>query len=370
MAWQVFHYLVPLRFLGFDVWYVEDSDRYLFDPATYDPTEDFSQNVSRLAVFMDMIGLGHRWIFGRPGSNSACTGAKDRRGLEQLYRDADAVINLCGAQELQDVSADIKNLIYLETDPVQKQVEVANGAQYYIDELNSYDHLFTYGENLGASDCPVPISGYSWLPTRPPVCLDLWESPPPSITEASLTSVANWKHKGKDVVWRGESWRWSKHYEFMKFVDIPKHARLPMELAVGAISASERAHLVESGWRTIASATLDDPLAYRRYIQGSLGEFTVAKEQYVRPKSGWFSDRSVCYLAAGRPVIMQDTAFGKYVPTGEGLFSFKTKEDALEAIDAIASNYARHSRVALEIAHEYFRAERVISDMMRQAGLM
>ena len=370
MVWQVYHYLISLRRLGFDVWYVEDSDRYLYDPISYNPTEDYSANVSLLANFMDNIGLANRWIFGRPGADGVCVGAANRTGLHALYREVDAAINLCGSQEPQDIFSDIACLIYLETDPVQKQVDVANGVQRYIDELDAYHHLFSYGENLGAADCLVPIDRYTWQPTRPPVCVDLWESPSPTLSEAALTSVANWKHKGKDVVWQGESWRWSKHYEFMKFVDIPKRSRLPMELAVGAISESERSRLDESGWRTIASSTLDDPMAYRRYIQGSLGEFTVAKEQYVRPRSGWFSDRSVCYLAAGRPVIMQDTTFGKFVPTGEGLFSYQTEDEALEAIDAIASDYDRHSRGAREIAHEYFGAERVVGHMMQRAGLL
>lgn len=368
MVWQVYHYLVSLRRLGFDVWYVEDSSRQLFDPLTYNPTEDFSANVALLSDFMEKIGFEDRWIFGRPSSNAACVGATDRKGLEKLYRDADAAINLCGAQELQNINVNINCLIYIETDPVQKQVEIANGVQQYIDELDTYQHLFTYGENLGADDCLVPIVRYNWQPTRPPVCVDLWSNTTGAKPVEALTSVANWKHATKDVVWQGKTWRWSKHHEFIKYIDLPTQAPLPLELAVGAISNEERTQLNNMSWRTIASTTLNDPNAYRRYIQGSLGEFTVAKEQYVCPKSGWFSDRSVCYLAAGRPVITQETGFSKFLPTGKGLFAFQTMEDILTAMDAIKSDYEGNCRAARDIATEYFAAEKVIGQLMKSAG--
>ena len=370
MVWQVYHYLVPLRRLGFDTWYVEDSDRLLFDPVTYNATEDFSANVELLARFMRDIGFEDRWVFGRPSADGACVGAKDRKGLDNLYRQADAILNLCGAQEPQDVYSKCGCLVYVETDPGQKQVDAANGIEKHVEELAAHHHLFSYGENLGAEDCLIPVEGYSWLPTRPPVCMDLWENAEGAPAINYLTSVANWKHKGKDVVWKGESWRWSKHHEFLKFKTIPQKSALQMQLAVGAISDEERKRLEELSWKTIPSSTLDDPAAYRRFIQGSLGEFTVAKEQYVRPRSGWFSDRSVCYLAAGRPVVTQDTAFGKFIPTGSGLFAYQTMEQALDAIEAIASDYDFHSRAAGEIANEYFGAERVISELLEKIGIL
>jgi hypothetical protein len=370
MVWQIYHYLVPLRRMGFDVWYVEDSNRYLYDLVTYNPIDNHLANTRRLAIFLDQVGLGDRWIFGRSPANEVCVGARDRKGLNALYREAIAAFNICGAQEFHDEYTYVDCLIYVETDPVQKQVDVARGERKYIDELAAYDFLFTYGENLGNDDCLVPIEHFRWRATRPPVCIDLWQSLPPSVGDAAMTSVANWKHKGKDVIWKGETWRWSKHIEFMKFIDVPRDAALPMELAVGAISDDDRALLKQSGWRSRASSTLADPHDYRRFIQGSLGEFTVAKEQYVKPRSGWFSDRSVCYLAAGRPVVTQDTAFRKFVPAGEGLFSYTTREEALEALQAIADDYAFHADKALEVAREYFDADKVVRNMLETAGLL
>ena len=368
MIWQVLHHLVGLRRLGFDVWYVEDSDRLLYDPVTYWLTADYAANVQMLSRYMDSVDLGDRWIFRPPGVRDSCLGAMDLAGLDRLYHEADAVLNLCGAQELRDDHSKIRCLVFLETDPVELQVAVANGDPEIIRKLDAYDHLFTYGTNLGAPDCLVPLERYSWHPTRPPVCLDWWATSGLSPVGASLTTVANWKHTGKDVVWKGQTWHWSKHYEFLRFIKLPSRSSLPIELAVGAISNEDRAQLRNHGWRIVPS--LVEPSEYRDYISSSIGEFTAAKEQYVRPRSGWFSDRSVCYLAAGRPVITQDTGFGNSLPIGEGLFPFATEDEAVSAIDSVASDYARHSAAALEIAHEFFDAERVLGDVLHKIGLI
>jgi hypothetical protein len=370
MIWQVLHYLAALRQWGYDAWYVEDSDRLVFDPVTYDVTSDYSRNLQILHESLASIGLADRWVFRPPSVYDRCEGGLDRAGLLALYRDAEAAINLCGSQEVREEHAAIRCRIYLETDPARNQVAVASGDAKRIEELASYDHLFTYGENLNAEDCRVPIERFRWRTTRPPVVVDWWSTSGPPPTGAALTSVANWKHSGNDVVWKGEAWRWSKHYEFERFIALPRRSSLPLRLAVGAISGQERDRLHLHGWETLPSATLEEAGKYRSFIQSSLGEFTVAKEQYVLPRTGWFSDRSVCYLAAGRPVVMQDTGFGKFTPTGEGLFAYETEDQALAAIEAIRSDYAGHSRAAQAIASEYYDAKRLVGDLLRQVGLL
>jgi hypothetical protein len=369
MIWQAYHYLVPLRKLGFDVWYVEDTDYYSFDPVSYMPTWEPEANVRLLAQFMEDIGQPDRWFVRKPNQEE-CFGGKNYSALLKLYREADGALNLCGAQEPRECHELIRCRVYVETDPVKNQVHVANGEQWFIDMLAHNDHLFTYGENLGNDDCRVPIERFQWKTTRPPVVNEWWATDRAPAKNSVLTSVANWKHKGKDVEWNGETWRWSKHHEFLKFIGLPRTAALPMELSVGAISKEDRKSLLKNGWRVRPSNRLEAPEAYRQYIRESLGEFTVAKEQYVAPRSGWFSDRSVCYLAAGRPVVTQDTAFGKRIPTGEGLFSYSDRDGALAAIEAIASDYARHSKAAAEIAREYFDADKVVADLLSQAGLL
>jgi hypothetical protein len=370
MTWQVLHHLAGLRKLGFDVWYVEDSDKAMCDPNTFWPTFDYESNVSYLARQMESVGLAGRWVFRPPGVQDRCLGATNLPGLKKLYREADAVLNLCGSHQLRGEHDVIDCLVYLETDPVPKQVAVANGDESIIDQLDPYDYLFTYGANIGADDCLVPVARYDWYPTRPPVYVDWWSRFSALRENAPLTTIANWKHSGNDVVWGGVKWRWSKHYEFQRFIQVPSRSALPLEIAVGGIDDEETRRLREHGWNLRASTSLSDPAKYRDYIAGSLGEFTAAKEQYVRPRTGWFSDRSVCYLAAGRPVITQETGFANMLPTGEGLLSFLTADEAVGAIDELAGDYARHSCAAEAIAREYFDAERVLGDVLHIVGLI
>jgi hypothetical protein len=369
MTWQVLHHLAGIRRLGFDVWYVEDADRPVFHPLTFCGTFDATANIAYLARHMESIGLGERWIFRTPGSDT-CSGAGDLAELAQLYRDADAVLNLCGAQELRPNHDHIRCLVYLETDPVANQIGVANGSRQTIETLAAYHVLFTYGENFGATDCGVPVARFCWQPTRPPVCVDWWATTALPGPGAALTTVANWQHTGKDVVWQGETYHWSKHYEFLRFIDLPRCSPIELEAALGAISGDEANHLRQHGWRLRPSASLAEPGTYRDYIQASCGEFTVAKDHNIRLRSGWFSDRSACYLAAGRPVITQDTGFPNILPTGAGLFAFTTMDEALAAIAALAQNYAYHATMARQIAVEFFAAECVLGDMFRRIGLL
>ena len=369
MIWQVLHYLVGLRRLGFDVWYVEDSDKYVYDPVTYWPTRECGPNVELLSKYMKSVGLGDRWVFRPPEVEDQCLGSTNMAGLTQLYREADAVFNLCGSQELLPRHADIPCLVYVQTDPVPEQVWVASGDQTMMSFLDTFHYLFTYGENLGAKDCPVPMGRYRWEPTRPPVCMDWWrpEGPPPK--GAALTTIANLKHTDKDVRWKGETWHWSKHLEFQKFITLPTRSSLPLAIALGSNGGLESAIRL-NGWGIIPSGNVADPESYRRFIWESGGEFTVAKGQYVHTRSGWFSDRSVCYLASGRPVVTQDTGFGKFIPTGKGLFAFSNEDEALAAIDAVSRDYRTHSAAARDIAAEFFDAKPVLEKMVRHIGLL
>ncbi len=370
MTWQVLHHLEGLRRLGFDVWYVEDSDRPVTHPTTYWPTFESDANVAYLARQMHILGLGDRWIFRPPGVYDRCCGARDLAGLRSLYQETDAVLNLCGAQELRPEHHEARCLVYLETDPVANQIGVATGHLPTIDRLAAHHHLFTYGENFGASDCGVPVERFCWQPTRPPVCVDWWVTNASPASGAALTTIANWKHTSRDVIWQGETYYWSKHYEFLRFIDLPLRSPIPLEVALGAVSADEATHMRTHGWRIVPSVSLAEPSAYRDYLRASCGEFTVAKDQYIRLRTGWFSDRSACYLAAGRPVITQDTGFTNILPTGEGLFAFTTMDEALAAIEAVARDYARHAAMARQIAEEFFAAERVLGDVLRRIGLL
>lgn len=368
MTWQVLHYLSGLRRLGFDVWYVEDSDSPLQDPKTLWHTAKYTDNVKYLSLYMNSLGMGDRWIFRPPGEENVCLGAADSDGLKRLYREADVVINLCGAHYLRPEHDEINCLIYLQTDPLVDQVRVAKKESWLISQLDRYKYLFTYGENLGEDDCLVPIERYQWYPTRPPVCIDWWSNVSFPSLNAKLTTISTWKNFKKNIVWQGENYSWRKDLEFRRFIDLPLKSQLLIELALEGISDHEATEMRDYGWQIISARNFINPSTYRQYICSSLGEFTVTKEQYVRPRTGWFSDRSVCYLAAGRPVITQETGFSKFFPTGKGLFAFKAIEDILTAMDAIKSDYEGNCRAAQEIAVEYFAAEKVIARLMENAG--
>jgi hypothetical protein len=370
MTWQVLHYLVGLRRLGFDVWYVEDSDAEVRDPVTLWPSSDYTGNLEYLDRQMQSVGLGDRWIFRPPGTYKHCFGATDIAGLEKLYAETDAALNLCGSHLLRPEQASINCLIYVETDPVPMQIGIAIGKEPLVSHMENYNFLFTYAENIMSDDCLIPVERFRWYPTRPPVCIDWWDAVNAADHEAAFTTIARWKHTGNDVVWKGEQWRWSKHHEFLRFINLPSRASLPLELSVTGIDDDDTERLQQCGWRLRPAEELSDPAAYHDYICASLGEFTAAKEQYVRPRTGWFSDRSVCYLAAGRPVITQDTGFSNIIATGEGLFAFSTEEEALAAIDTVATDYTRHSKDAKAVAREYFDTEYVLRDLLRVVGLL
>jgi len=235
--------------------------------------------------------------------------------------------------------------------------------------LESHDVLFTYGENLGAPDCPVPLERFAWRPTRPPVVLEEWTTPPDP-GAIFFTSIASWENKGKDITFRGETYHWSKHVNFLRFLELPRHAAARFELAMDPVDPAVTARLREAGWALVDPAPISRDIdRYRDFIRGSRGEFTVAKDIYVRPRSGWFSDRSVCYLAAGKPVVTQDTGVGKFVPTGRGLLTYTTLEEAVDALHAIEGDYLTHAAAARAIAAEHFAAERVLSRLLADAGL-
>jgi hypothetical protein len=192
-------------------------------------------------------------------------------------------------------------------------------------------------------------------------------------TPSYFTTIAKWRQPGKDIDWSGETYSWSKHVEFLKFIDLPRRTEQEFELALAWQDENDQEaipNLRSHGWRIVDAISLSlDTAPYREYILRSRGEFTVAKDQNIRLRSGWFSDRSACYLAAGKPVVTHDTAFGNILPVGRGLFAFRNMEDILTAIDTIESDYDRQSRAAREIAQEYFATENVLRSLIERVGL-
>ncbi|MDQ3621494.1 MAG: hypothetical protein M3463_03270 [Verrucomicrobiota bacterium] len=371
VVWQHIHYIAGLQRLGHEVYYIEDSARLPYDPSTYEVTNDYAYAVKTLARLAAEFGFEDRWAFCArylPGEDSIGL-AKSR--MRELYRHADAILNVCGTQELNEDLLQSERILYVESDPGVEQIKVDKGERATIESLSRHRALFSFGENIGTAQFPVPTHQFQWLPTRQPVVTEFWKTEGPPSPTAVFTSVANWTTSGlKDIIWRGDRYLWSKSLEFLRFVEAPKRAGEPFELATTLTDAGLEARFRGNGWELARP----DPLSlehhlYREYLQRSKGEFTVAKDQYVRLRTGWFSDRSACYLAAGRPVITQQTGFTEYYGGDGGLFAFETLEEIAEAVRAINAEYPRHSRAAFDLAAEHFEATKVLASLLQRASI-
>jgi hypothetical protein len=374
VTYQFLHYLVALRRLGYDPYYVEDSGRWVYNPWLHETTRDASHNVRVVAPILAAHGFGDRWAFrGRYADGPAEQYGLSAARLAALFREADAFLNVTASQEILEEHLQVPRRIYVESDPFAAQVRLAQGDAFTTTQLARHDTHFSFGENIGAPDCTVPTAGLRWLPTRQPVVLDLWDGPqlaaPGPAPDAAYRTITTWGNSGNDVVHEGDTYYWTKDRAFEPYLDLPRRRAVPFEIAVSA-KAAVHARLGAHGWaHPSALHVSEDAARYRAFIQGARAEFTVARDQYVRPRTGWFSDRSACYLAAGRPVVTEDTGFGCALPTGRGLFAFRTMDDVLGAIDAIEGDYAGHCGAAREIAAECFDAERVVGSLMARAGL-
>ncbi len=368
VMWQLLHHLIGFRALGLEVWYIEDHGAYVYDPVKLTVVDDPADNLQRLSAALDRYGFGDRW-----GFFDAATGeylGMSRERCHQLLADADAVVNLCGATDPRDEHLKSRCLIYLQTDPGILQVQLARRNAAAVKAADAYDLFFTYGANIGASDCILPTAGIDWRPARPPVLLDEWRDGVGPASPVAFTTVGTWRNIGKDVEWNGSTYYWSKHLNFAKLLEVARRAAQPIELAMDIESGDDYERALKGGFtfRPAVSVSLDLDV-YRAYVSSSRGEFTASKDVVARTRSGWFSDRSVCYLAAGRPVVTQRTGFEKFVPTGEGLLGFDTPDEAVEAIRMINADYPRHARAARQIAIEYFDALKLLDEIAAAAGL-
>lgn len=368
VTYQFLHYLLGLRRMGYDVYYVEDSDRYIYDPSINDMTDDVQRNLTHISAVLRDYGFDGRWALRTHFyGNRECYGMTEAE-LLQLYREADAFLNVTASQELRDEHMDVPNRILVESDPFSSQVTALNGDEKCIDLLSRHNWHFTFGENIGRADCLTPHEQFNWNPTRQAVDLPLW-SGNATCGGDKFTTIMTWANKNKDVTYRGETYYWTKNISFERIMELPRRCDTIMELAVSPPEDVEE-RLRDHGWRLTPSIPVSNDVGtYRDYIQNSRGEFTVARDQYIRPRTGWFSDRSACYLAAGRPVITEDTAFDCALPVGEGLFAFETMDDILAAIDAINTNYEKHCAAARQIADEYFCAQKVIGNILINVGM-
>jgi hypothetical protein len=370
-TWLYLNWLRGLFRLGHDVYYVEDDATWPYDPRANRIVDDPSYASEYLDRVLSRIGLSGKWAY-----RALYRGPEECYGmsavaLRDLYRRCDAILNVCGATVLNEDHALAPRRIYVETDPVTNQLELANGKPKTFEVLHAHDTIVTYGESYGEPGCGVPLAGgFTYLKTRQPIDLELW---PMAFDAASpfYTTSGNFKQKGQDIEWNGETYYWSKHHEFLKFLELPRRcAKARFELWLNVDDEADRRRLLDAGFalQSPLAGSLE-PFGYQDFFRRSRAEWTVAKDQNVRLQSGWFSERDACYLACGKPVIAQSTGFERRLPTGEGLFAFRTLDEILAAVETIEADYAKACRAARAIAEEHLEATKVCRRFLEDVGL-
>lgn len=349
-TWAVLQYALGLRRLGHDVTLVEPLRATHVEPGV----------AAYFDALLDAFDLRGRAALTCAGSGEVY--GMDPARLGDATRGADLLINVAGMLADPAILSTVPVRLYLDLDPVF--VQLWHTALHIDMRLAGHTHHATVGLNLGAPDCPIPDCGFDWFHTLPPVVLDAW----PAATVAPprpWTTVANWRGYGS-IDWNGAHYG-QKAHSFRAWIDLPRRSGEAMDVAL-AIHPDETKDLValrENGWGLLdPSVVAGTPADYRRFVSDSFGEIGIAKSGYVAGRSGWFSDRSACYLAAGRPVVAQDTGIGKWLPTGEGLFTCSTPDEAIDAMRAVRGEYARHARRSREIAVEFLDSDRVLRRLL------
>jgi len=308
---------------------------------------------------------------------SATAYGRSLQEIKALIASADLLWNDCSAV-LQPLLSEFKHRVMIDLDPGLLQASIEQKRQEAPNELtwerDIFDHhaYLSVGSNLNHRDCGVPTLGLRWTPFVPFAYLPMWPAPSPAPAEAPFTSVTHWNWDGA-LPWKNQFLSFSKRDAYLRYLDLPVRTGRAFELAANLYAddgTGDAALLTGHGWRLADPWQVSNsPAAYQRYIAGSRAEIACPKPVYRQLRTGWFSDRSVCYLASGRPVLAEDTGFSRYLPTGHGLLTFTTMEEAVAAVAEIDANYAHHSRAARELAHAHLDSQTCLQ-MMLEASLV
>jgi hypothetical protein len=363
VTWDYLQYVLGLAGLGHDVFYIEDTMQWPYNPAEDGVSKGCDFNVQYLSDVMHRFGFEDSWAYKFPWQ-AEWFGMSDSRRNEVLGS-ADMLINVSGSLAAPVEYRDIPLLVYIDSDPVFTQAKLARGQNDFRALVDEHDVHFSFGERINETG---PSTGHNWIPTRQPVVLSEWR-PLDDATRAEFTTIMNWTSY-KPVVHDGQVYG-QKDVELRRFFDLPQRAQdVPFELALAAGKTARAPYdlLRHKGWRVVDPAVVCPDLdRYRGYVQASRAEWSVAKGGYVTGSPGWFSCRSACYLASGRPVVVQDTGLDGVLPTGRGLLTFTDLDEALHAVHECVAHYDEHSRAASEIAAEYFDSDRVLEALLAQA---
>jgi hypothetical protein len=363
-TWQPLQYVMGLARLGHDVYFVEDSGDhgFCYNPLTYSTEADATYGLQFATRTFAEVGLGERWAYYHAPTSQWFGPCGERIG--RVCRSADLLVNLSGVNTLRSWFMQIPARTLVDTDPVFTQIgHLANSASR--DLAMQHTSFLSFGENIGSPRSAVPDDGLPWQPTRQPIVLDSW-SATPGPTQSRFTTVMQWnsyparEHGGLRYGMKSDS--------FEPYAELPERVGHILELAMPGALEAPPAVLQGKGWelRDARQPTLD-PWAYQHYIQNSKAEFGVAKHGYAVSHSGWFSERSACYLASGRPVVTQETGFSDWLRSRGGVIPFSSPDEAVAAIEEVNSRYEFHSRAARAVAEEYFDARKVLNDVLERS---
>ena len=359
-VWAFLQWVLGFRRLGFDVFYVEElRAKDLMDEDLKPAPFLESAHARSFRRLIDRFGLGDRAALLEAGS-SVHVGLS-REDIDTVAADVDLFLNQFGAYTA--VLGRVRRSVYLDLDPGHTQIWQE---QYGVDmHLRGHDLYLTIGLNLGEADCPLPTCGVRWEKTLWPIVLSEWVTD--AVPGPAFTTVANWRDYSW-VEWQGV-WYAQKTEAFKAVIDLPRRVSMPIELCLSiGDSDPDLSALRANGWRVVSPRErVGDPDSYRRYIHASRGEFSPVRPICSLGKSGWFSDRSGCYLAAGRPVVMEDTGLGRHVPVGVGLLTYTDLKSAAQCLEAVQQDYARHAAAARQFAREHLDSDRVLTRILSLA---
>ena len=365
MTWHYLQYVLGLARLGHDVYYLEDTGDVAYSPTSGESTlQGCGFNVQSLAGVMASFGLADRWAYRFSATGEWYGLSAAQRG--EVIHSADLLINVSGCVPRADEYRRIPRLAFVDTDPVFNQIKLARDDAAFRRQVDAHDVHFSFGERL--SETAFAATGHHWRPTRQPVLLAEWR--PAGPRRPVFTTVMNWMAKARPKVCRGQAYG-QKDAEFLRFLDLPglvAPSVLEIALNAGRGRQAPRDLLRSSGWQLVDPEVVCPGFdSYRAYVQSSMAEWSVAKHGYVQGQPGWFSERSACYLAAGRPVVVEDTGFSTTLPVGQGLLPFTTPEQAAAAIREVEADYARHARAARALAEAYFDSDTVLTRLVDEA---
>ena len=366
-AWVVLSWLLGLRRMGFDVYFVEQiRSEDCVDEQGHQSAFETSANLSYFRRIMEEYGFAHcSTLICDEGAKVAGVGLEE---LEQLAAEASLLVNITGHLTHTRLMRRIRRKLYLDLDPGFTQFWHAQGSSAA--RLEAHDFHFTIGENIGQTVCPIPTSGIRWRTTRQPALLSEWPVSR-AVEREGFTTIASWRGAYGRIEHEGRAYGLKAH-EFRKFFEMPARTGRRFEIALD-IHPAERndlEQLREHGWHTVEPRiVVPDAESFRRYVQTSAAEFSVAQGIYVETRSGWFSDRTVRYLSAGKPALVQETGFSRQYPSGSGLLAFTTLDEAVAGAEKIARDYAQHCAAARALAEEYFASEKVLGRLLEETGV-